>query len=119
MKIVSRTDENVFWYGTVTLVDYESPSQGNDNDYYFGGMIDSMTSASKYPFYVELDSSEGLLLGQHVYIQIAVTVTDPTVPYIPESYLMDILYDDDLYTHIELIGSKKNLEKVLENISFL
>ena len=33
--------------------------------------------------------------------------------------LVDILYDDDLYTHIELIGSKKNLEKVLENISFL
>ena len=70
MKIVSRTDENVFWYGTVTLVDYESPSQGNDNDYYYGGMIDSMTSASKYPFYVELDSSEGLLLGQHVYLEL-------------------------------------------------
>ena len=70
MKIVSRTDENVFWYGTVTLVDYESPSQGNENDMYYGGMVDSMSSSSKYPFYVELDSSEGLLLGQHVYLEL-------------------------------------------------
>ena len=70
MKIVSRTDENVFWFGTVTLVDYESPTQGNDNNMYFGGMEDPMASSSKYPFYVELESSEGLLLGQHVYLQL-------------------------------------------------
>ena len=70
MKIVSRTDENVFWFGTVTLVDYESPSQGNDNNIYIGGMEDPMSSSSKYPFYVELDSSEGLLLGQHVYLEL-------------------------------------------------
>ena len=70
MKIVSRTDENQVWYGTVTLVDYESPSQGNENDMYYGGMVDSMSSSSKYPFYVELDSSEGLLLGQHVYLEL-------------------------------------------------
>ena len=70
MKIVSRTDENVFWFGTVTLVDYESPSQGNDNNIYIGGVEDPMSSSSKYPFYVELESSEGLLLGQHVYLQL-------------------------------------------------
>ena len=70
MKIVSRTDENQVWYGTVTLVDYESPSQGNENDQYYGGMVDSMATSSKYPFYVELDSTEGLLLGQHVYLEV-------------------------------------------------
>ena len=70
MKIVSRTDENVFWFGTVTLVDYESPSQGNDNNIYIGGVEDPMSSSSKYPFYVELESSEGLLLGQHVYLEL-------------------------------------------------
>ena len=70
MKIVSRSDETQVWYGTVTLVDYESPSQGNDNNYYIGGVMDPMTSSSKYPFYVELDSSEGLLLGQHVYLEL-------------------------------------------------
>jgi HlyD family secretion protein len=28
-----------------------------------------MTTASKYPFYVVLDDTDGLLLGQHVYIE--------------------------------------------------
>ena len=70
VKIISRTDESVFWTGTVTLVDYESPSQGSDYDMYYGMAADSMSSSSKYPFYVELDSSEGLLLGQHVYMEL-------------------------------------------------
>ena len=70
MRILSRTDESQVWYGTVTLVDYESATQGNQNDMYIGGMVDPMASASKYPFYVELDSSEGLLLGQHVYLEL-------------------------------------------------
>ena len=29
-----------------------------------------MTSSSKYPFYVELDSTDGLILGQHVYLEV-------------------------------------------------
>ena len=29
-----------------------------------------MTSTSKYPFYVELDDTTGLILGQHVYLQL-------------------------------------------------
>ena len=70
MKIFSRTDANQVWYGTVTLVDYESPSQGSQNDMYIGGTMDPMSASSKYPFYVELDSSEGLLLGQHVYLEL-------------------------------------------------
>ena len=70
MRIVSRTDESQVWYGTVTMVDYESATQGNENDMYYGGVMDPMSSASKYPFYVELDSSEGLLLGQHVYLEL-------------------------------------------------
>ena len=28
-----------------------------------------VSTASKYPFYVTLDSSDGLLMGQHVYIE--------------------------------------------------
>lgn len=70
IKILSRTDDSVFWTGTVTLVDYENPSQGSDYDRYYGMSSDSMTSASKYPFYVELDSTDGLILGQHVYLEV-------------------------------------------------
>jgi len=70
MKIVSRSDESIFWLGTVTLVDYESPSQENPNGMYYGNYEDPMMTSSKYPFYVELDSSDGLLLGQHVYLEL-------------------------------------------------
>ena len=69
IRITSRTDDSVFWLGTVSLVDYESPYQGSPNDMYYGAQADEMTSSSRYPFYVELDSTEGLLLGQHVYME--------------------------------------------------
>ena len=68
IKITSRTDPSAAWTGTVKLVDYESPSQGSDTDRYYGMSTDSMSASSKYPFYVELDSTDGLILGQHVYL---------------------------------------------------
>lgn len=70
LTILSRTDDTAAWSGTVTLVDYENPSQGSDYDRYYGMSADEMTSSSKYPFYVELDSTEGLILGQHVYLEL-------------------------------------------------
>lgn len=70
LKILSRTDDSAVWYGTVSLIDYENPIQGNNYDMYYGGSSDEMTSSSKYPFYIELESTEGLLLGQHVYLQL-------------------------------------------------
>jgi HlyD family secretion protein len=69
LEILSRTDDSQ-WTGTVSLVDYESPVQGNQNQMYYGMATDEMTTSSKYPFYVELDSTEGLLLGQHVYLRL-------------------------------------------------
>lgn len=70
VTLVSRTDETKVWSGKVTLVDYENPTQGSDMDRYYGMSADEMTAASKYPFYVELDSTEGLMLGQHLYIEL-------------------------------------------------
>lgn len=70
MVIRSRTDADQFWTGTVTLVDYENPSQGSEFDRYYGNNSDEMTSSSRYPFYVELDSTEGLVLGQHLYMEL-------------------------------------------------
>ena len=77
VTMVSRTDETKTWSGTVTLVDYENPSQGSDMDRYYGMAADEMTAASKYPFYVELDSTEGLMLGQHLYIKLAAEEGQP------------------------------------------
>ena len=65
--IRSRVSDQT-WKGTITMIDWENAQQGNQNNYY-GGSSDDTATSSKYPFYVELDSSDGLLLGQHVYIE--------------------------------------------------
>ena len=70
VKLIPRMGEDSVWKGTVTVVDYDSPSQGNANDPYASGGSDEMTTASKYPFYVALDSTDGLMLGQHLYIEL-------------------------------------------------
>ena len=71
LRMESRLDPTQYWMGTVTLVDYENPTQGNNNGYYISSGSDEMSSSSRYPFYVELDSSDGLLLGQHLYLSVA------------------------------------------------
>ena len=96
VKILSRTDSR-FWYGTVVLVDYESPTQGGQYDMYYGGAVDEMTSSSRYPFYAELDDTEGLLLGQHVYLEVD---TGDAVPAGPALGSYFICYDDDGTTYV-------------------
>ncbi|MGN0315845.1 MAG: efflux RND transporter periplasmic adaptor subunit [Fusicatenibacter sp.] len=64
--IHSRVDENQTWTGTVTKVDLDN-AESNNNNYYYSS--DSMSQSSSYPFYVELDYTSGLILGQHVYIE--------------------------------------------------
>lgn len=60
--IRSRVSDQT-WKGSVDTVDWNNPVQ--QQSYY-----DSDTSlSSKYPFYVTLDEGDGLLLGQHVYIE--------------------------------------------------
>lgn len=63
--IRSRVDSSQIWNGKLAKLDTDNV-QKEENDYYGS---DSGDSATKYPFYVELDSAEGLLLGQHVYIE--------------------------------------------------
>lgn len=68
--IRSRVDENQTWKGTYTAVDTKNPNNSNSNMMYGMSSDDAaQTTSTSYPFYVELDSSEGLLLGQHVYIE--------------------------------------------------
>lgn len=65
-----RTAPETTWGGTVTRVDYENPTQGGNNNQYFGNTPDEMTASSRYPFYVQLDTTEGLILGQHMYLEL-------------------------------------------------
>lgn len=92
VTLVSRTDESKVWSGKVTLVDYENPSQGSDMDRYYGMSADEMTAASKYPFYVELDSTEGLMLGQHLYIKLETEEGQPAGIPIGSAF---VCYEED------------------------
>ena len=97
IKICSRTDDSLSWRGTVTLVDYESPYQGSDYDNYYGMSSDEMTSSSKYPFYVEIENTEGLILGQHVYMELETEPTDTADVAISSAFLC---YDEDGSTYV-------------------
>lgn len=90
--IYSRLNPEQSWTGVVELVDYENAQQ---NEYDSMGMVmgGSVSTSSSYPFYVALEDTQGLLLGQHVYIQIAGTEL-PEGNYLPESYLMDLRVDE-------------------------
>ena len=61
----SRMDETQVWTGVVAGIDWENPVS-NAQRYFYS---DDMTNSSKYPFYVTLDSTDGLILGQHIYIE--------------------------------------------------
>ena len=97
MEVLSRTDGSC-WAGTVTLIDYESPSQGTSNDMYYGMAVDEMSASSKYPFYVELDGTEGLILGQHVYLQLE--NQEEAVPAGPAISSAFIAYEEDGTTYV-------------------
>lgn len=73
MLVHSRVDEELVWKGTISSVDTgneaENDSEEEDVDMDMEGSEDDMTSSSSYTFYVDLDSSDNLLLGQHVYVE--------------------------------------------------
>lgn len=64
----SRVDESLTWRGTLTSIDKDNSSTNQSSGYYWGSSDSSLSNSSTYPFYVDLESSEGLMLGQHVYI---------------------------------------------------
>ncbi len=68
--IRSRLDENKTWNGTITKVDTSNPeSNDNNSGMMMYGNSDTMTTSSKYPFYINLEQKDGLMMGQHVYIE--------------------------------------------------
>ena len=116
MTVRSRLDGTT-WTGTLSMIDWENPV-GKDNDQN-GGMVyvsgsgedDGMTTATKYPFYVELTDTEGLILGQHVYIEPDTGEDEaeaPKGPMLPGYYLV---MEDDGSAYVWAAGDKDKLEK--------
>ncbi len=108
MKIYSRTDNTEFWTGTVSKVDYENASQGNNNDRYYGMSSDTMTSSSKYPFYVELDTTTGLIMGQHVYLEVDGGTSAASGLQLPSYY---VCTEEDGSAYVWAESAKGKLEK--------
>ncbi|MCD7761502.1 MAG: efflux RND transporter periplasmic adaptor subunit [Clostridiales bacterium] len=65
---VSRTDSTQTWTGTIESIDTGTTADDSESDYYYDSSSSDSRSA-KYTFYVALDSSDGLLIGQHVYLK--------------------------------------------------
>ncbi len=65
VRILSRVNSSK-WNGYIYKINTEKAKQSNSR-YYYGG---DGEQASKYEFFVELETNEGLLMGQHVYIEL-------------------------------------------------
>ena len=69
MLVHSRVDETVMWHGIITEIKLDKGENNSESSAYSFYGSDSSGSSTNYPFYVELDSSDGLILGQHVYLE--------------------------------------------------
>ncbi len=65
----SRVDSSQYWVGSVTKINRDSGSSNENEDGYSDSSGNDTTSSTNYPFYIAMDSSEGLMLGQHLYIE--------------------------------------------------
>ena len=87
VTIRSRVDDS-YWTGTLSTINWDGGDLGTNSN---GMPSDEMSSTTKYPFYVDIDSSEGLLMGQHVYIQAGLPGEDgeDSALKLPEYYIND------------------------------
>lgn len=104
--IRSRVDDSKIWKGTVTKIDTDNPEQ-NNNYYYY----DMGTTATKYPMYVSLDDSGGIMLGQHVYVEMDFGQTETREGiWLDEFYIMQ--ENNNSYVWVEKNGKieKRKIE---------
>ncbi|MCD7883371.1 MAG: efflux RND transporter periplasmic adaptor subunit [Lachnospiraceae bacterium] len=62
--VTSRADSSLVWTGMVTEISAE-PDKSDDSSYSYYDSAETST----YSFYIDLNDSDGLLLGQHVIIE--------------------------------------------------
>ena len=109
----SRVDEKQVWTGTYSAVDTKNPQNNSSSMYYSSGSEDSgQTTSTSYPFYVELESSQGLLLGQHVYIEhdTGMSQREPGI-WLNEAFIADL--DKKPYVWAEKNGALEKRTVVL------
>ena len=106
--IHSRVDKNMTWKGTISKIDYES-TQNSGSMYGYGyGSMDGMTNSSSYSFYIDLETSEGLMIGQHVYVEKDMGLDDKNDGLWLEEYL---IIKDNGSTFVWADNGRGRLEK--------
>ena len=106
MLCFSRVDSSKFWRGTVQTIDSDKDKSDNSDQYYGS---DNSNGSSSYAFYVELESSEGLMLGQHLYMEIDRGQDRKKSGIWLENYY--VTTDDDGTAWVWAADSKNRLEK--------
>ncbi|MDO5346859.1 MAG: efflux RND transporter periplasmic adaptor subunit, partial [Lachnospiraceae bacterium] len=105
----SRVDEDVSWHGTISEINRDKGETNSDSYAYFGSSSDSSTSSTNYPFYVDLDNSDDMMLGQHVYLEPDVGQEDKK-----EGIWLDDYYfitEEDGSSYVWAASSQNTLEK--------
>lgn len=93
IRAVSRLDKQVFWEGTVISVDTGNASQDQIDPWTGYAGDEMMITTSGYVFLAELDSVDGLLLGQHLYVEPAMELLPGL--WIPESFLAEVNFNEE------------------------
>lgn len=106
MVLHSRIDDTS-WTGKISEISTEADNSQNNNY----GYSDDMTTSSKYPFYVTLDSSDGLMLGQHLLVSADSGMDDSIEKNGIWLYSDYILTDEDGKSYVWAADKKDRLEK--------
>lgn len=69
MLVRARNRDATIWRGTVEEINLENGTSNDSGFGGYGGGYDNGTNTTNYPFYIALDNSDGLTIGQHVYIE--------------------------------------------------
>lgn len=73
--IKTRVDDKTYT-GKITKIETKNTVKENPSNDYEGGEGSNENAASKYYFYVSIDNPEGLLIGQHVYVEPDMNATE-------------------------------------------
>ncbi|MBQ6067528.1 MAG: HlyD family efflux transporter periplasmic adaptor subunit [Clostridia bacterium] len=109
VTIRSRTDETQTWQGVIQTIDWENAEKEDRSNYgFYGGESDEMTTSSKYPFYITVEDPEGLIVGQHVYIEPGETVSNWSDQLMIPAYFVN---DADDAPWVWAVNGRDRLEK--------
>ena len=105
----SIMDETLCWKGIISSIDKEHTESNNTNNFTFEiAGVDSPETASNYAFFINLESTDGLMLGEHIFIE-----PDSGQGNIKEGLWLSEFYiiqdDSDSYVWVE--NKKGKIEK--------